>query len=486
MGSDRRYEDVPYRGRAFTQTHPDRLASIARLFGVPAPDPATSRVLEVGCGDGGNLIPMACGLPGATFAGIDTSASAIAAARRRVAELGLRNASFEEISLADLEPAAGSFDYVVAHGVFSWVPAPLRDALLALTARALSPHGVAYVSYNALPGGRLRQVLREILAVQLEGIDDPPQRLAAARERLALLRAAWAYDENLATLCHLATKEIEADDALLYHDTLSPENTRMYFREFVAQAAVHDLQFLSEAQFWEMQVGWLAPEARPALAAIDDRLRREQELDFMRLRTFRQTLLCHAAQPISEIALGRLEQLAAAAWLSADEPDGAGEVAFRGRRGQVLRTGHPHVIGALRRLGAAWPSALAIADLWPAGSERAERAAVCEMLLRCYGADLVTLHAAPLPTGGAGAPRPRTSALARLQARDGATVTNLRHEPVELDDRARLLVTLLDGERDRRALRAVVAGAGAGGEDEFAAALDEDLRDLARRALLLP
>ena len=487
MGSDQRYEEIPYRGRAFTQTHPSRLASLAHLFGVAAAHPATCRVLEIGCGDGGNLIPMAHGLPEATFVGIDTSASAIGAARARAQELGLHNVTFEEMSLADHAPAAGSFDYVVAHGVYSWVDAALRDALLALSARALSEHGVAYVSYNALPGGRLRQALREILAQQLAGIDDPSQRIAAARERLALLRSAWAYDENLATLGLLATKEIEADDALLYHDTLSPHNTPLYFHEFVAQAAAHDLQFLAEANFWEMQIGWLPPDVRPALMAVDDRLRREQELDFMRMRTFRQTLLCHAAQPIREIAPERLEDLAAAAWLTADEPSAEGEVTFRGRRGQVLTTAHPHVIGALRRLGDAWPAAPAIAGLWPDGTEPDDRAAVCEMLLRCYGADLVTLHAAPLPTGGADAERPRTSALARLQARDGATVTNRRHEPVELDDAGRLLVSLLDGRRDRGALRAALAAAHDGaGDEEIAAALEDGLRELARRALLLP
>ena len=487
MASDPRYEAVPYGGQAFPQTHPSRLASIAHLFGVPAAHPASCRVLEIGCDHGGNLVPMAAAAPHATFAGIDTSASAIARARARAQELGLRNVTFEEISLADFEPAAGSFDYVVAHGVFSWVGAPLRDALLALCAHALSEHGVAYVSYNALPGGRLRQVLHEILAHQLAGIDDPPQRLAAARERLAVLRSAWAHDESLTTLARLAATEMEAGDAFLYHDTLAPENARLYFREFVAQAGAHDLQFLAEANFWEMQLGWLPQEVHPAVMAIADRVRREQELDFMRMRTFRQTLLCHAAQPLREIAPLRLADLAAAAWLTAGEPAADGQVTFRGRRGQVLTTAHPDVTAALRRLGDAWPAALAVSELWPADAEPQAREAVCEMLLRCYGADLVTLHAAPIATGSADAPRPRASALARLQAREGPTVTNLRHEPVELDDAGRSLVMALDGSRDRAALQAAIAGLLPGaGADAVAAAVDGGLRDLERRALLLP
>ena len=475
MGSDQRYEDVAYAGRPFHQTHPARLAAIARLFGVPAPDPATSRVLEIGSGDGGNLLPMADRLPGASFTGIDTSSSATAAARGRAAALGLSNTTFEEVSLADFEPAAGSFDYVIAHGVFSWVPAPVRDALLALTSRALSEHGVAYISYNALPGGRVRQVVREILARQLEGIDDAAERLAAARERLAVLRTAWGSDEALSSLSLVATSALQATDALLYHDTLSPDNAPLYFRDFVAQAGHHGLQFLSEANFWETQVGWLAPELQPAVAAIGDRLRREQELDFLRMRTFRQTLLCRAAQPLTEIEPQRLEGLAAAAWLTADEPGADGEVTFRGSRGQVLTTGHERVIAALRRLADAWPAALAVRELWPADSGPEDREAVCTMLLRCLSADLVTLHAAPLALGSAGSPRPRAGELARLQAGAAGEVTNLRHEPVALDERTRLLVMQLDGSRDRAALH-----------DAFPGDLDAALRELERLALLLP
>ena len=253
MTGDPRYDEVSYPGLPFIQTHPDRLCTLARLFGLAAPEPATSRVLEIGCGDGGNLIPMAYGLPAATFTGIDTSAPAIAAAQARTEELGLANVGFEQISLTDFEPPRGGVDYVLAHGVYSWVPEPVRAALLALCARALSVDGVAYVSYNALPGGRLRQALREILAAELEGIEEPAAKLAAARELLATLRSAWTYDDGLATLGGLASSMLEAGDALLYHDTLAPQNTPLYFRDFASAARRAGLQFLAEANFWEMQ-----------------------------------------------------------------------------------------------------------------------------------------------------------------------------------------------------------------------------------------
>ena len=126
------YDAVLYPTRAFIQTHPDRLATLAALFGLAAPPPAACSVLELGCGAGGNLLPMAVALPGSTFVGIDTSRRAIERAQATTARLGLTNISFEEISIEDYEPA-GSVDYVIAHGVFSWVPEPVR----ATPARAL-------------------------------------------------------------------------------------------------------------------------------------------------------------------------------------------------------------------------------------------------------------------------------------------------------------------------------------------------------------
>ena len=482
MTGDARYEEIAYPGRPLVQTHPDRLAMLGRLFGLPTPEPATGRVLEIGCGDGGNLIPMAWALPQATFTGVDASPSAIALARERADALGLENVRFEEVSLADHAPQPGSVDYVIAHGVYSWVPDPLREALLALCARALSPAGVAYVSYNTLPGGRLRQVLREILAAELEGIDEPQQRLTAARETLATMRTAWTYDDGLATLSGVAGSLIDASDALLYHDTLSPANTPLYFREFVAAAQAAGLQFLAEAEFWEMQVGWLPPDVRPNVLATTDRLRREQRLDFMRMRTFRQTLLCHASCVLQEVTPERLADLAAAAPLTVGAAAGDQGVTFTGARGQVLTSDHPVVIAALERLGAAWPGALPVAALWGPEAGAQERQVVCEMLLRCFSADLVTLHCAPIAVGTATGERPRTSVVARLQARDGPTVANLRHEAVELDERRRLLVTLLDGSRDRAALREALAAMGA---RDDAATLDQAIEQLARKALLL-
>jgi cyclopropane fatty-acyl-phospholipid synthase-like methyltransferase len=132
------YDVVRYPGHAFPQTHPDRLAALAVLFGLDAAPPADCRLLEIGCGDGGNLLPMAVTLPGASLVGFDPSACAIARAQELAAALGLSNVRFEHTGVEDFDAAAGSFDYAIAHGVFSWVPVLARKRLLALCGHVLS------------------------------------------------------------------------------------------------------------------------------------------------------------------------------------------------------------------------------------------------------------------------------------------------------------------------------------------------------------
>jgi SAM-dependent methyltransferase len=400
------YDAVPYPARAFAQTHPDRLATIATLFGLDPPPPAACRVLELGCGEGANLLPMAAELPGSTFVGIDTSHHAIGRAQATTERLGLRNITFEEISIEGYEPG-GSFDYVIAHGVYSWVPEHVRERLLALCRTVLAPAGVAYVSYNALPGGHPRQALREMLAYHVSEIEQPAEQIAAARGFLTLLSAAGEADSELVrTLGAEARRLSEHVDALFFHDTLAPHNQPLYFHEFLARAGAHDLQFLSEAEFWEMQLGALPEPLRRALLRISDPLRREQYLDFLKERMFRQTLLVRAEIGVDRPPRPqRLASLAVSAPLRWAADGERGRVTFTGTGGAHLTTDHPLVIAVLQRVGEAWPSAPWIAELGTEG----ELPAICDALLRCFSANLVRLHVHP-PVASAPAPQPSDGA----------------------------------------------------------------------------
>jgi Predicted methyltransferase regulatory domain/Methyltransferase domain len=449
-------------------------------------------VLELGCGDGGNLIPMALALPGATFVGVDAAPKAIARGQGLVAELGLENVKLEARAIETLSPAASGFDYVIAHGVYSWVPTTVRDRLLAVAGDALCDAGVAYVSYNALPGGRLRQALRDMLVFHTAELADARERVAQARALLRFMVDGAPGEQGLGALMRAQAEGMLArSDATLLHDELAEVNDAVYFHEFAAHAGRHGLQYLAEADFFEMQIGAASEPAAQALMAIEDPVRREQYLDFLKGRMFRQTLLCRA-----ELAIDRtprpevIERLAVSTQAEPrGEPRADGAQAFAGPTGSTLTTDHPLVIDALKRAAGAWPAALWVRDLLGPDATPADRRALCDALLRSYAANLVVLHVHPPQAASTSYDAPRATALARHQARAGETVTNLRHASVRIeDDLGRRLVTLLDGTRDRAALaaelRTHLLAQGRPVPADLADSLERSLQGLARLALL--
>jgi SAM-dependent methyltransferase len=427
---------------------------VATLFGLHPADPATCRYLELGCGDGGNVVPMAYGLPGASFTGIDIAPTAIAHAEELRRALGLDNL---ELRLADLVALGelGTYDFIVAHGVYSWIEPAARDALLAACRAHLAPHGVAYVSYDVLPGGHRREITRQMLRWHLRDVDDPQERIAQARALLTAVseagqgQAEWALGQS---------------DAALYHDELAEHHDAVLFTDFVAHAGRHGLAFLAEADVFEMQAGGLPP----GLGA--DPIAREQYLDFFKGRMFRQTLLCHSGAERREPAPAVVRGMLAATPARPAGDVRPGRVEFRGPQGATLTTDHDALKAVLVRLGDAWPRALPVAEL-------AEDDAVFAALLQAYAANLVQLHVWAPALAATPPERPTASALARLQAGRGTRITNLRHATVEVpDELGRRLITLLDGTRDRAALlRELECPA-----DE----LDRSLEGLARIALL--
>jgi len=233
-----RYDAIPYAAVPHPSTHPDRLATVAAFLGMDPPAVGRCRVLEVGCSDGANLIPMALGLPESRFVGCDLSQRALDAGRATIATLGLTNVTLVGEDLAALAPEHGSFDFIIAHGVYSWVPPHVRDALFALAARRLAPNGVMYVSFNTFPGCRVRQAAWEVLHLHVDRIEDPRARLDAARGLARMIgegggKAQHDSDEAVRAEFRAITQRT---DSALFHDDLALPNDPVYFHEFVAHA----------------------------------------------------------------------------------------------------------------------------------------------------------------------------------------------------------------------------------------------------------
>ena len=458
------YDAVPYESRPLRPTHPSNLAVMAHLAGFSPPDLRGCRVLEIGCATGGNLLPLADSLPGAHLVGIDLAASQIAIGQRVVRELGLENVELRAASILDVDFAPGSFDYIICHGVYSWVPEAVQVGILAACGRWLSSSGVAYVSYNTYPGWHLRSMVRDMLHYRVRDIAAPRARIQACREFLVYLLA-YVRDRDSAfgkAVFEEATLIAEASDTYVFHEHLELDNRPVYFHQVAAAARQHGLEYVSEAE---------ARDHDHDGGEGDIRIAREQERDFLGGTTFRRSLLRRADAPrVGRTGADRITSL----WLaSAAQPErdavdveGQGVEVFVGQGGQKLSIQHPWLKAAFVLLGARWPEATPFADL---AAEIAQRLggppppeAMDEILgsLRvCHAGGVLALDPCRGVATSRPGDRPTASAHARLMAREARRVSSLRHNLVEVREVDRQLLLLLDGTRDRAALASALAHA---------------------------
>ena len=464
------YDIVPYPNWANAHTHPDRLAAIAVLYGMVPPDVEHCRVLEIGCGDGNNLIPMAFGLPKSEFVGIDLATKPIGAAQARIKCLGLRNIQAHSMNLLDIGPEFGKFDYIIAHGLYSWAPAGVQDKLLAVCNQNLSHSGVAFVSYNAHPGGHIRQMLREMIQFRTRRIDDPEEQ---AQEGKAFLRLLLEGMDTRTPFRKVFQEEFERMSirgvGAIYHDELSPNFSPVHFADFVERAARHGLQFLSEVELSRMID--IQPNPKPLAAlmglAAGDLIASQQYSDFVKFRWFRQTLLCHQdVHLLRDRPADCVGQLFVASplRLSAENPNGASE--FSDSRGPgTIKTNNPILISILRELDRIWPRAERFDCLLNQICARNTDAFQSDLIedlpkavLTLAAMSLVDLRTHRLPIAEAISDRPEASLIARLESRESDFVTTLLHSHVKLEDEQVLrFLHLLDGTRDRLALADAVA-----------------------------
>ncbi len=416
----------------------------------PAPV-ASCRVLEIGCGNGANLIPLAYYLGESRFTGIDLAPSPVAAARAMAGELGLSNIELRVQDLCELGPDDGEFDYIFAHGLYSWIPAEVRDRLLAVCRERLAPQGVAFVSYNVYPGRYPRQMIREILLYHTRAIEDPVVRVAEARRLLEQL----SHEE--------AKSVLEQSDDSIFHDDLAPINDPVWFREFAAHAKQHGLQYLGDADSHETF------DPAHAEKSGGDVIEQEQYVDFLKLRRFRQTLLCRKEISLDRtIGPARMDKFLFSENTRAQQISGEEAVDAVEAVTQAL-----HDTGRLP---------VHFEELIPyAGNAELLR----EILFGLLTVGCVNLHVHDFPCEETVTERPRASRLARYQASGAGSVTSACHIPVELDPIARQLVRLLDGTRTHEEIaRGLAETEGAPSLEEIRRHLPGSLGWLARLALL--
>jgi SAM-dependent methyltransferase len=465
------YDELPYSKFPYPQTHPDRLATVAVLHGLDPPAPRGCRVLELGCGGGGNLVPLAYADPESRCAGVDRAHGAIEEARAMADALGLPNVELHARDLLELAPGElGEFDFVIAHGVYSWAPPAVREALMGAIASHLAPAGIAFVSYNAQPGGAFRRMLGEMGAWHSRGETGGAARAEAARSLYSLLleHRADESDPYGAVLARELPRLVERSAASLAHDEMGDATEALWLHEVVAHAAEHELAYVGDAQLGELHADRFPAGMEGVLDGLagDDPVARAQYGDMLLGRKFRQTLLCRSSlSPAPEPTEAVVAHLRFAA------PPGPAQASAEGLEAR-----------ALELLAEAWPHSVAFSDL----RERlaAQEGDLAAVLLAAFRAGRAGPRVDPPAYATEPGPRPRASSVARLQAGSGIDLTSLRHDNVRMEEpAARRLLSLLDGTRDRDAILAGLASA-PDGMRLTAEELDGNLRQMAALALL--
>jgi SAM-dependent methyltransferase len=423
------YDLVPFRSTSVPGVDCRRIEMIARLFGLAAARCAQCRVLELGCGNAANLIPLALEHPQASFIGCDLSRSALASARRMIDRLGLANIELRHADICDVDDGWGCFDYVLCHDVFSWVPPGVRQKILAILNRNLAARGVGSVSYDTLPGWRLRGIVRDMMRYHAAGLSDAREAVAQARAMLAM--GAAVQDQRPGPYAELLREEYylfsTIGDEQLFHLAFSEHHQPFYFHEFVDLIGGFGLQHVSDSDVTRL----FGPREPAAVRGFLDEcppLERQQYLDFLTNCTCRVALVCH--QDVG-IRSRPDESVLRDSWISLAS-------AVRGER----VASYPQIQEALLCLENRRPESVAFADL-------TERGATTGSLMDAYAAGMIDLALSPVPVSRHISDYPTVSPLVRLQAEDGATVTNQKCEAVRLTDLSRHVVTLLDGVHSR-------------------------------------
>lgn len=471
------------------------MAVLSVLLGFVPARVDNCRVLELGCGEGANLIALAYALPNSRFEGVDLSRSSIDRACAYASRVGVSNAVFRVEDLAEFPADRGEYDYIIAHGLYSWVPARVREKMFEICSRHLAPSGLAYISYNALPGGYFRRYPRDITRFRIRSLSDPAERIREARAVLTSVLESLSENSVEATVIQNELTFSANSDGFLYHDLLADESEPIYFLDFMDGAARHGLQFVAEADLKQLFPPALPQSASLQLQRITDRVEREQYLDFVRCRLFRQTVLCRkgcelhfdpSPDRFRRLLIGTPTRPAVAIENLHDSQ----ELEFHTPFGTRVTCTEAVPKALFWVLGEIWPKALTYDELKQEVFRRVGFELDAEndlkfaaVMCRCYASGFLNLHYfQPLlcPTASE---RPVASAVARSWPEIEVAVPSLHLSAVAIDQNLISLLRLLDGTRDRQQLAAELGAQF--GRDVPPAELERSLTRIAECGLLL-
>lgn len=296
------YSELGYKSMPFPYTTPATLEAYAALVGISAPNPKTARVLELGATYGGNIISQALFNPDATFVGIELSQEQVEKGNEVIANAGLTNVSLVQSDIASIGSEIGTFDYIIAHGVYSWVDDGVKDALLRLIDEHLAEDGIAYVSYNTYPGWHTMEEVRQLMMFSNrdKAQFNHKEKVLHGKTIGSIVGSQILKYDNLkernSKFLGALRSVMQKDEYYVGHDHLEPNNDPVYFYQFNDHLADHNLAYLCDADLTLSMVRSFDVDIADTLdkLAPNDHVNQEQYLDFMLDTTFRKSIICKA------------------------------------------------------------------------------------------------------------------------------------------------------------------------------------------------
>lgn len=293
------YDSFLYVSKPFSSTNINNLQAKAKMYGLtPAPIKG-ARVLELGASCGGNLIPQALYYPEATFTGIDLSGVQVQHGNEIIQSIGLTNVTLLEKDILDIDESFGTFDYIIVHGIWSWVPDIVKDKILNICNVNLSDNGIAYVSYNTYPGWKRLEQLRDIMLYSEKRAMDQNllERTLYTKNVLKMIADTMSSDERSRTQSDYKINNIQrvlnSNDYYVAHEYLEAFNDPVYVSEFIERAQKQGCAYIGDEVLQRSFISWLADDVANNIRTLSNGnyIDKEQFYDYVYDTQFRMSLL---------------------------------------------------------------------------------------------------------------------------------------------------------------------------------------------------
>ena len=297
------YKELGYKSYPFPFTTPAYLEAYGTLVGLKPPTAKTARVLELGATYGGNIISQAAHNPEATFVGIELSQDQVEKGNKIIGDAKLDNVSLVQGDILNFDESMGTFDYIIAHGFYSWISDEMKDKLLDIISHHLADNGIAYVSYNTYPGWHTMEEVRQLMLFANRGHDEFTHKEKVLRGKTvgSLVGAQILNYDNLkernSKFLGALRSVMQKDDYYVGHDHLEPHNDPCYLYQFNDHLKANNLAYVGDADLTLSMVRTYDESIADKLQQLapNSQADQEQYLDFMLDTTFRKSIICKAS-----------------------------------------------------------------------------------------------------------------------------------------------------------------------------------------------